>query len=145
MEYKNEQEFLKLYDASVFEHPSVTSDILLLSVSSKAQNNYRKLKEKSYSVLLVKRKDYPFKDKWCLPGGFVKNNETTEDAARRILKSEANLQDIFMEQLYTFDAIDRDPRTRVISVSYMALIDKNKLNSSLNENASWFDIRYIED
>lgn len=145
MEYKNEQEFLKSYDASVFEHPSVTSDILLLSVSSKAQNNYRKLKEKSYSVLLVKRKDYPFKDKWCLSGGFVKNNETTEDAARRILKSEANLQDIFMEQLYTFDAIDRDPRTRVISVSYMALIDKNKLKSPLNENASWFDITYIED
>ena len=145
MEYKSEEEFLKHYDVNQFERPSVTSDILLLSVSSGVQNNYRKLKEKFYSVLLVKRKDYPFKDKWCLPGGFVKNSETTEEAARRILASETNLHNIFMEQLYTFDSIDRDPRTRVLSVSYIALVDKNKLNDSLYENASWFNISYIED
>ena len=145
MEYKSEEEFLKNYDVNQFERPSVTSDILLLSVSSGVQNNYRKLKEKFYSVLLVKRKDYPFKDKWCLPGGFVKNSETTEEAARRILAKETNLHNIFMEQLYTFDSIDRDPRTRVLSVSYIALVDKNKLNDSLYENASWFNISYIED
>lgn len=145
MEYKSEEEFLKNYDVNQFERPSVTSDILLLSVSSGVQNNYRKLKEKFYSVLLVKRKDYPFKDKWCLPGGFVKNSETTEKAARRILAKETNLHNIFMEQLYTFDSIDRDPRTRVLSVSYIALVDKNKLNDSLYENASWFNISYIED
>ena len=67
MEYKSEEEFLKNYDVNQFERPSVTSDILLLSVSSGVQNNYRKLKGKFYSVLLVKRTDYPFKDKWCLP------------------------------------------------------------------------------
>lgn len=145
MEYKSEEEFLKNYDVNQFERPSVTSDILLLSVSSGVQNNYRKLKEKFYSVLLVKRKDYPFKDKWCLPGGFVKNSETTEEAARRILAKETNLHNIFIEQLYTFDSIDRDPRTRVLSVSYIALVDKNKLNDSLYENASWFNISYIED
>ena len=145
MEYKSEEEFLKNYDVNQFERPSVTSDILLLSVSSGVQNNYRKLKEKFYSVLLVKRKDYPFKDKWCLPGGFVKNSEITEEAARRILAKETNLHNIFMEQLYTFDSIDRDPRTRVLSVSYIALVDKNKLNDSLYENASWFNISYIED
>ena len=145
MEYKSEEEFWKNYDVNQFERPSVTSDILLLSVSSGVQNNYRKLKEKFYSVLLVKRKDYPFKDKWCLPGGFVKNSETTEEAARRILAKETNLHNIFMEQLYTFDSIDRDPRTRVLSVSYIALVDKNKLNDSLYENASWFNISYIED
>ena len=145
MEYKSEEEFLKNYDVNQFERPSVTSDILLLSVSSGVQNNYRKLKEKFYSVLLVKRKDYPFKDKWCLPGGFVKNSETTEEAARRILAKETNLHNILMEQLYTFDSIDRDPRTRVLSVSYIALVDKNKLNDSLYENASWFNISYIED
>ena len=145
MEYKSEEEFLKNYDVNQFERPSVTSDILLLSVSSGVQNNYRKLKEKFYSVLLVKRKDYPFKDKWCLPGGFVKNSETTEEAARRILTKETNLHNIFMEQLYTFDSVNRDPRTRVLSVSYIALVDKNKLNDSLYENASWFNISYIED
>ena len=145
MEYKSEEDFLKNYDVNEFERPSVTSDVLLLSVSNGIQNNYRKLKDKYYSVLLVKRKDYPFKGKWCLPGGFVKNTETTEEAARRVLASETNLHNIFMEQLYTFDGINRDPRTRVFSVSYIALVDKNKLNDSLYENASWFNINYIED
>lgn len=145
MEYKSEEEFLKNYDANRYERPSVTSDVLLLSVSNGVQNNYRKLKDKFYSVLLVKRKEYPFKDKWCLPGGFVKNTETTEEAARRVLADETNLHNIFMEQLYTFDSIDRDPRMRVLSVSYIALVDKNKLNDSLYENASWFNISYIED
>lgn len=50
-----------------------------------------------------------------------------------------------MEQLYTFDSVNRDPRTRVLSVSYIALVDRNKLNDSLYENASWFNISYIED
>ena len=145
MEYKSEEEFLIDYDVNQYERPSITSDILLLSVSNGVQNNYRKLKEKFYSVLLVKRKEYPFKDKWCLPGGFVKNTETTEEAARRVLASETNLHNIFMEQLYTFDSINRDPRTRVLCVSYIALVDKNKLNDSIYENASWFNISYIED
>ena len=88
MEYKNEEEFLKKYNVNEFERPSVTSDVLLLSVSNGIQNNYRKLKDKYYSVLLVKRKEYPFKGKWCLPGGFVKSTETTEEAAKRVLASE---------------------------------------------------------
>ena len=142
---QTEEEFLREYDDSKYEKPSVTSDIVLLSVSNQTQLNYRKLKEKTYSVLLVKRKNHPFKDKWCLPGGFVRNNETTEEAARRVLATETNLHNIYMEQLYTFDSINRDPRTRVISVSYIALVDKNKLDDTLYENASWFDLTYIED
>ena len=88
MEYKSEEDFLKNYDVNEFERPSVTSDVLLLSVSNGIQNNYRKLKDKYYSVLLVKRKDYPFKGKWCLPGGFVKNTETTEETASSNLTEE---------------------------------------------------------
>ena len=145
MEYKNEEEFLKHYDASKYERPSVTSDVVLFSVADGNQTNYRKLKQKYYSVLLVKRKNYPFKDKWCLPGGFVNMNETTEEAARRVLASETNLHNIFMEQLYTFDSVDRDPRTRVISVTYMGLVDKNKLDDTLYEDASWFNITSLED
>ena len=95
--------------------------------------------------MLVKRHNYPFKDKWCLPGGFISNSETSEEAARRILAKETNLHDIFLEQLYTFDDINRDPRCRVMSVSYMGLVDKNKLNDSLFEDASWFNIMCLED
>ena len=104
MKYNSEEEFLKNYDNSKYEKPSVTSDIALFSVSDGVQSNYRKLKQKYFSILLVKRNNYPFKDKWCLPGGFISNNETSEDAARRILTSETNLHNVFLEQLYTFDS-----------------------------------------
>ena len=143
--YNSEEEFLKNYDSSIYEKPSVTSDIALFSVSDGSQSNYRKLKQKYFSILLVKRNNYPFKDMWCLPGGFVGINETCEEAARRVLATETNLHDVFLEQLYTFDSIDRDPRCRVISVSYMGLVDKNKLNDSLFPNASWFNIISLED
>lgn len=142
---KDEIEFLESYNPNKYERPSVTSDILLFSVSNGSQKDYRRLKDKYFSVLLVKRNNHPFKGKWCLPGGFVSNTETTEEAARRILKEETNLKNIYMEQLYTFDDVNRDPRTRIMSVSYMALVDKNKLNDSLYENASWFNISVLED
>lgn len=138
--YKSEEEFLKNYNPDEFEKLSMTSDIIIFSVSDGDQKNYRKLKDKHFSVLLIKRKDYPFKDMWCLPGGFIRMDETTEEAAKRILLDETNLHDIYLEQLYTFDAIDRDPRMRIVSTSYMALIDKNSLRDKLPENASWFNI-----
>lgn len=144
-EYKSEQEFLKDYDSSVFEKLSITTDILILSVADGNQENYRKLNEKYYSVLLVKRDEYPFKDKWCLPGGFVKIDESLDNAAKRILANETNLHNIYMEQLYTFGEVARDPRMRIVSTSYMALVDKNKLNDKLAPNASWFNITLLED
>lgn len=143
--YKSEEEFLKDYDSSMFEKLSMTTDILILSVSSEETGNYRKLSEKKFSVLLVKRDTYPFKDKWCLPGGFVGYDEDLETAAKRVLKMETNLDHIYIEQLYTFGSPDRDPRMRVVSMAYMALVDKNKLDAKLTENASWFTITLLED
>lgn len=143
--YNSEEEFLKNYDSSKFEKLSLTTDIIIFSVSDGVKENYRKLNEKYFSVLLVKRKDYPFKDKWCLPGGFVKIDETIDDAAKRILKDETNLHDIYIEQLYTFGDVNRDPRMRIVSTSYMALIDKNKLNEKIYDNACWFNISTLED
>ncbi len=145
-EYKTEEEFLKDYDPKAFDQLSMTSDILLISVSDQEQTNYRKTSKKMMSVLLVKRDDYPFKDKWCLPGGFLNpKTETLEECAKRVLKTETNLSNIYLEQLYTYDAIDRDPRTRVVSTTYIALIDKNKLTEMINPNASWFDIVLLEE
>lgn len=142
--YNSEEEFLKNYDSSKFEKLSITSDILIFSVSDGYQDNYRKLNNKYFSVLLIKRGDYPFKDKWCLPGGFIRMDETTEEAAKRILLKETNLHDIYLEQLYTFDDIKRDPRMRIVSTSYMALVDKNKLLDKLPPNASWFNVLVLE-
>ena len=143
--YNSEEEFLKDYDSSVFEKLSMTTDILIMSVSNEDTGNYRKLSEKKFSILLVKRDNYPFKDKWCLPGGFVGIDETLDEAAKRVLKTETNLKDIYIEQLYTFSDIKRDPRMRVISTSYMALVDKNRLMDKLSTNASWFNVFMLED
>ena len=143
--YNSEEEFLKNYDSSIFEKLSMTVDILVISVSNEETSNYRKTDKKKMSILLVKRDDYPYKDKWCLPGGFVDINEDIEEAPIRVLKRETNVDNIYLEQLYTFGSVDRDPRMRIVSTSYMALIDKNKLEGKLNENASWFDIVSINE
>ena len=82
--YSSEEEFLKNYDSNQFEKLSMTADTLIFSVADEEVGNYRKLPEKKFSVLLVKRNSYPFKDKWCLPGGFVRIDETLDDAAKRI-------------------------------------------------------------
>ena len=144
-EYKTEEEFLKDYDSSVFEKLSMTADILILSVSSKDSTNYRKTDKKMMSVLLCKRNDFPYKGKWCLPGGFLDpKKETLEECAKRVLKRETKLSHIYLEQLYTFDALDRDPRMRVVSTSFVALVDKEKLTDKV-EHASWFDIVLYEE
>lgn len=142
--YNSEEEFLKNYNANKYEKLSITTDILIFSVSDGKTDNYRKLNKKYFSVLLVKRDNYPFKDKWCLPGGFIKYDEDIEDAAKRILYQEANIKDIYLEQLYTYGNPKRDPRMRVVSTSYMALIDKNKLINKIPDNASWFNITVLE-
>jgi Uncharacterized conserved protein len=145
MKYNSEEEFLKAYNPNAFERLSATADILIFSVSSEEEENYRKLSKKYFSILLVKRDEYPFKDKWCLPGGFVKIDEDIEDAPVRILATETNLHDIFLEQLYTYGEVNRDPRMRVISTSYMALVDKNRLRDKLPKNAAWFNVIVLED
>lgn len=145
MEYKSEEEFLKDYDAEAFEKLSMTTDILIFSVSDGPKNNYRKLGEKYFSILLVKRKEYPFKDKWCLPGGFLDIKEDLEDCPKRILARETGLHNIYLEQLYTFGSVNRDPRMRIVSTTYMALVDKNKLTDTLVEGASWFHVMILED
>lgn len=144
-EYRSEEEFLKDYNSNDYKKLSLTADILVLSVSSNDNTNYRKNSDKKMSVLLVKRDNYPFKNMWCLPGGFVGYDEELEDAPKRILKSETNLDNIYLEQLYSFGAVNRDPRMRVVSTSYMSLIDKNMLSKQINKNASWFDITLYEE
>lgn len=116
----NEEQFLESYDPSKFEHPSVTVDVALVSVS-----------ENKLRVLLLKRQEHPSKDRWALPGGFVRSNESLDQAAARVLEEKTGLRNFFLEQLYTFGEPKRDPRTRVITVAYYALVDHDKLKSDL--------------
>ena len=99
--------------------------------------------EAELKVLLIQRALEPFKGKWALPGGFVHVDETIDDAARRELAEEAGLKEVFLEQLYTFGALGRDPRERVVSVAHYALVklsDHQAKAATDAANAEWFPI-----
>lgn len=102
--------------------------------------------EGELKVLLIQRALDPFKGRWALPGGFVHLDETLDTAARRELAEEAGLQEVFMEQLYTFGAVNRDPRERVVSVAYYALVKlaahETKAATDATE-ARWFPISQV--
>jgi len=93
-------------------------------------------------VLLLKRNFQPAKGEWSLMGGFLKNNEGVDEAAKRILNQLTGLSDVYMEQLYTFGELDRDPGARIISVAYFALIKINASDLELvkNHGATWVPI-----
>ncbi len=105
------------YDASKYERPSVSVDVLLFTI----ENNDLK-------IILVKRDEEPYAGVWALPGGFVKMDESLDEAAKRELSEESGVKNIYLEQLYTFGEPKRDPRTRVITVTYMALAAKADWN-----------------
>jgi 8-oxo-dGTP diphosphatase len=94
-----------------YEHPAVTVDLVIFTVN-----------DDMLKVMLVKRAEDPFADCWAIPGGFLKTSESLEDAALRVLKEKAGVENVYVEQLYTFGDPKRDPRARVITVSYFALI-----------------------
>ncbi len=97
--------------------------------------------EGALKVLLIRRGIAPFKNRWALPGGFVRPDETLEGAARRELEEETGLREIYLEQLYTFGALLRDPRERVVSVAWFALVrraDHVPAGATDAVEAAWF-------
>jgi 8-oxo-dGTP diphosphatase len=116
-----ESAFLQTYDPNQFDRPSVSVDVVVLSP-----------RNGQLWTVMVRRSDYPFKGKWALPGSFVAMNESLDDAAARALADKAGVRDIFLEQLYTFGAVRRDPRMRIISVAYFALVDFGHLMPRIN-------------
>ena len=115
-----------------YERPALTVDCVVFG-----------LDEKKLKILLIQRGLEPFKGKWALPGGFVHVGESLDAAAKRELLEETSVDKIFLEQLYTFGAPDRDPREHIVSVVYYALVNlsehKPKADTDAS-NAEWFDI-----
>ncbi len=102
--------------------------------------------EGELKVLLIERGLEPFKGRWALPGGFVRVDETLDDAARRELAEEAGLRRVFLEQLYTFGTINRDPRERVVSVAYYALVklsEHKAIAATDAANAAWVPVSKV--
>jgi 8-oxo-dGTP diphosphatase len=99
--------------------------------------------DQDLKVLLIQRGVPPFAGKWALPGGFVHIDESLEEAVRRELKEETGLSNVFLEQLYSFGDVNRDPRGRVVSVAYYALVklaDHHVLAATDAANAAWFPV-----
>lgn len=140
-----EEEFLSNYNSENYARPSLTVDMVLFTLGEKQKDTLkRKNKEKELKILLVKRTDHPFIGKWAIPGGFINVNENLEEGVYRKLKEETNIDNIYFEQLYTWGDIDRDPRMRVISASYMALINNRQIkerNQEESENIAWFSVK----
>lgn len=106
-----DEQFLSSYDPDAFPRVAVTVDTVLLSVV-----------EGRLVVLLQRRTQAPAQGKWALPGGFVREGEGLDEAAARVVSTKAHMERVWLEQLYTFGAPDRDPRMRVVTVAYFALL-----------------------
>ncbi len=104
------------------------------------------LDETELKVLLIERRLPPFQGCWALPGGFVELEESLEAAALRELQEETGIEQVFLEQLYTFGAVDRDPRERIVSVAYYALVNLSEHQvqaASDARQAEWFAVAHI--
>lgn len=123
------EDFLKTYDVSQYDRPSLTTDVVIFTVD-----------QKELKVLLSKRLAEPFEGAWALPGGFLKLDRTLEENAKTILKEKTGVKDVYIEQLFTFGDLDRDPRTRVITVAYFALLPFKQLQAELNDHSQFVSI-----
>ena len=141
-----EEEFLKNYKPGNYERPSLTVDMVLFTLGDEEEEDIKKVPEKVLKVLLIKRNNHPFINCWAIPGGFVDINENIEEAVYRELKEETNIDNVYLEQLYTWGDVKRDPRMRVVSTSYMALVNKDDINAKAGDDAAdvaWFNIKKV--
>lgn len=116
-----------------YPHPSVTTDCVIFGFS-----------EGKLNVLLIERGLEPYKGKWAFPGGFIKMDESAEEGARRELREETGLETAYMKQFHTFSAPERDPRERVITIAYYALVKISEVKGGDDAaQARWFPIEEV--
>ena len=115
-----------------YPHPAVTTDCVVFGFDGETLN-----------LLLINRGIEPYKGCWALPGGFMKMNETAEEGALRELQEETGVKDIYIEQLQAFSTVDRDPRERVITITFLAFVRQEKYEVIAGDDAAkaqWFPI-----
>lgn len=115
-----------------YPHPAITADSVVFGFDGKTLH-----------ILLVERGVEPYKGSWALPGGFMKIDETVEQCAIRELKEETGVADIYLEQFHTFSDVKRDPRERVVTVAFFALVRKSDFQLLAGDDAaraSWFEV-----
>lgn len=116
-----------------YPHPAVAVDCVIFGYDGS-----------NIKVLLIQRKNYPYKTSWAFPGGFINMNETAEEAACRELEEETGLKGVVVRQLYTYTDIERDPRERVISIAHYALTRITEVKAGDDaKNVRWFPLNEI--
>lgn len=134
------EEYLEQYDTKQYETPSVTTDILVFQ----HPKTFTEV-ESGLKLLMIKRRNHPGIGTWALPGGFAEMRENLVDSAKRELMEETNLKGIPLEQLYTWGDYQRDPRCRIITVSFLALVEEGRNDIKAGDDAkdaAWFDVTY---
>ena len=132
---QTEKEFLQSYDTSEYPSISIAVDVVMVTTA-----------KSTLQVLLIRRNQHPFMGKWSLPGTFVGVGENAEEAAERAILRKTGSQRADLEQLYTFSDIDRDPRMRIISVSYIAMMPEISFQEGMEDGkAVLFDIQREKD
>lgn len=139
------EEFLEDYDPRKYETPSCTTDAVIFSYNNEADlmRNAPVLK-----LLMVKRSNHPSIGYWALPGGFANMREDLDMTAKRELEEETGVAGLHMEQLATYGNMDRDPRTRVITTAYMALVQEKEVKVQAGDDAAdaaWCEVNVVKE
>lgn len=140
-----EEEFLKKYDITKYDRPSVTTDIAAFTIRSEESGNYRRDSKCKLSLLLIKRGEFPYKNHWALPGGFLKSGETVEQCAVRETVEEAGIEPSSIMPVGIFSESTRDPRGWIISNAFVSIITSGSENIRGGDDAvdaKWFDVEF---
>lgn len=143
----DEQEFLKEYDLSKYDRPSVTADIAAFMIRSEESDNYRLNADSKLSILLIKRGGHPYKDCWALPGGFMQRGETLKECALREVYEETGVTPSSLMSVGVFSKPDRDPRGWIISEAFACVFGETSVGEHSGDDAAdakWFDVMLSE-
>lgn len=115
-----------------YPRPAVTTDCVIFGFDGKQLH-----------ILLIERSRDPYKGTWALPGGFLEMDETAEEGAARELYEETHVKNVFLEQFYVFSAVNRDPRERVVTIAFYALVRQSDYQILAGDDAAracWFEV-----
>ncbi len=142
---ESEEGFLSTYSIKDYERPSVATDIAVFSMFKEAVESHRRDDESKLHILLIKRGEHPFKNKWALPGGFLKPDETVEECAIRETKEETNVSPVSILPVGIFSEPNRDPRGRIVSAAYASIVNAENvkvMGGTDAVNAKWFWLEF---
>lgn len=146
-ESEGEKRFLASYRIEDFDRPSVATDVVAMTLRTEDPGDYRRSERRTLAVLLIRRGEHPFLNRWALPGGFLRRGESVEHCAQRELFEEAGLNTDALQALGCFSAPGRDPRGWIVSNAFLSVVGKDDRALMPGDDAMdarWFDFGFEE-